>query len=284
MKSGMIRGKLLAGLLALAILAAIGLVLFQSEVPPSGVREKGTVTVRNATDRTLTYTVKPTLSLRVPEEQSLLPGGVARYTSRTGLTLAYVRSGVQQKESLRPGTPYTFRYDEYHALHLYLGSHMLEDAPDLAPFVATPMDVATRMFELVKLTKDDIVYDLGCGDGRLIIVAAVAHGARGVGVDIDPLRIQEAKRQAKKAGVEALTEFRVEDAMTTDLREATVVALYLLPESNELLRPKLERELRPGARVVCHDYPVPGWDATRTNAETLWDAAGNKHLVFVYER
>ena len=198
------------------------------------------------------------------------------------MTLAYIRRGVQQKESLRPGTPYAFRYDEYHALHLYLGSHMLEDTQDLAPFVATPMDVAARMFELVKLTKDDIVYDLGCGDGRLIVVAAVAHGARGVGVDIDPLRIQEARAQAKKAGVEALTEFRVEDAMKTDLRGATVVALYLLPESNELLRPKLERELRPGTRVVCHDYPIPGWDARRTSAETLWDAAGKNHLIFVY--
>jgi Methyltransferase domain len=278
------RGKLLAGLLAAAILAAIGLVLFQSEVPSSGVREKGTITVRNATDRTLIYTVKPTLSLKVPEEQRLLPGGLARYPSRTGLTLAYVRNGVQQKENLRPGTPYTFRYDEYHALHLYLGSHMLEKAPDLAPFVATPMDVAKRMFELVKLTKDDVVYDLGCGDGRLIVVAAVGYGARGVGVDIDPLRIQEAKAQAKKAGVEALTEFRVEDALTTDLHGATVVALYLLPESNELLRPKLERELRPGARVVCHDYPIPGWDANRTNAETVWDSAGKKHLIFVYAR
>jgi len=278
------RGRLLAGLLAVAILAAIGLVLFQSEVPSSGVREKGTITVRNATDRTLTYTVKPTLSLKVPEEQRLLPGGLARYASRTGLTLAYVRNSVQQKENLRPGTPYTFRYDEYHALHLYLGSHMLEEAPDLAPFVATPMDVARRMFELVKLTKDDVVYDLGCGDGRLIVVAAVGYGARGVGVDIDPLRIQEAKAQAKKAGVEARTEFRVENALTTDLHEATVVALYLLPESNELLRPKLERELRPGARVVCHDYPVPGWDANRTNAETVWDSAGKKHLIFVYER
>lgn len=278
----MTRGRLLAGLLALAILAAISLVLFQSEVPSSGVREKGTITVRNATDRTVTYTVKPTLSLRVSEEQSLLPGGLARYASRTGMTLAYIRHGVQQKESLRPGTPYAFRYDEYHALHLYLGSHMLEGTPDLAPFVATPMDIAARMFELVKLTQDDIVYDLGCGDGRLIVVAAVAHGARGVGVDIDPLRIQEARAQAKKAGVEALTEFRVEDAMKTDLRGATVVALYLLPESNELLRPKLERELRPGTRVVCHDYPIPGWDARRTRAETLWDAAGKKHLIFVY--
>jgi len=277
-------GRLLAGLLAVAILAAIGLVLFQSEVPSSGVREKGTITVRNATDRTLTYTVKPTLSLKVPEEQRLLPGGLARYASRTGLTLAYVRNGVQQKENLRPGTPYTFRYDEYHALHLYLGSHMLEEAPDLAPFVATPMDVARRMFELVKLTKDDVVYDLGCGDGRLIVVAAVGYGARGVGVDIAPLRLHEAKAQAKKAGVEARTEFRVENALTTDLHEATVVALYLLPESNELLRPKLERELRPGARVVCHDYPVPGWDANRTNAETVWDSAGKKHLIFVYER
>ncbi|MDH4196144.1 MAG: class I SAM-dependent methyltransferase [Candidatus Aminicenantes bacterium] len=280
----MTRRSILTVLLAVAILAAIGLVLFRGEGPSSGVREKGLITVRNATDRTITYTIKPTLSLKAAEEQSLLPGGVARYPSKTGLALAYVRLGVSRTESLRPGTPYCFRYDEYRALHLYLGSHMLTDTPDLAPFVATPMDVATRMFELAKLTKADVVYDLGCGDGRLVVVAAVAYGARGVGVDIDPLRIEEARIQAKKAGVEALVEFRVEDAMKTDLREATVLALYLLPESNKLLRPKLERELRPGATVVCHDYPIPGWDEKRTSAETLWDGAGNKHTIIVYQR
>ena len=280
----MTRRGLLTVLLAAAVLAAIGLVLFLGEGPSSGVREKGFITVRNVTDRTITYTVKPTLSLKAAEEQSLLPGGVARYPSRTGLTLTYVRRDVPRTESLRPGTPYCFRYDEYHALHLYLGSHMLEDAPDLAPFVATPMDVAARMFELAKLAKNDVVYDLGCGDGRLLVVAAVAHGTRGVGVDIDPLRIEEAESQAKKAGVQDLVAFRVGDAMKTDLREATVVALYLLPESNRLLRPKLEAELRPGARVVCHDYPVPGWDEKRTTAETLWDAVGNKHTIFVYQR
>ena len=280
----MTRRTLLTVLLAAAIIAAIGFVLFLGEGPSGGAREKGSITVRNVTDRTITFTIKPTLSPKTAEEQSLLPGGVARYSSRTGLTLTYVRLGVSRTESLRPGTPYCFRYDEYHALHLYLGSHMLEDTPDLAPFVATPMDVARRMFELVNLTKDDVVYDLGCGDGRLIVVAAAGTGARGVGVDIDPRRIREAKSQAHKAGVEALVEFRVEDAMKTDLREATVVALYLLPESNRLLRPKLELELQPGARVVCHDYPIPGWDEKRTSAETLWDAAGTKHTLFVYRR
>lgn len=280
----MTRRSLLTVLLAVAVLAAIGLVLFRGEGPPNGVREKGLITVRNVTDRTITYTIKPTLSLKAAEEQSLLPGGVARYPSKTGLTVAYVRLGVSRTESLRPGTPYCFRYDEYHALHLYLGSHMIADTPDLAPFVATPMDVARRMFELVNLAQNDVVYDLGCGDGRLVVVAAVAHGAKGVGVDIDPRRVEEARIQAKKAGVEGLVEFRVEDAMRTDLREATVLALYLLPESNQLLRPKLERELRPGTRVVCHDYPIPGWDEKRTIAETLWDAAGNKHTVFVYRR
>ncbi len=108
-----------------------------------------------------------------------------------------------------------------------------------APFVATPSDVVDRMLALAQVRAGDVVYDLGCGDGRIVIAAARRHGARGVGVDIDPARIEEARANARQAGVEHLVTFRVEDARTTDLSDATVVTLYLVAALNAELRPRL---------------------------------------------
>jgi cyclopropane fatty-acyl-phospholipid synthase-like methyltransferase len=134
------------------------------------------------------------------------------------------------------------------------------------------------------VTSKDIVYDLGCGDGRILISAAKDFGARGVGVDFDPERIKEAKAGARKAGVGDLLAFRIEDATKTDFSGATVLALYLLPESLELLRPRIEQLLQPGARVVCHDYPVPGWKDRQAGSATLYDSSGNKHTIFFFRR
>jgi cyclopropane fatty-acyl-phospholipid synthase-like methyltransferase len=101
-----------------------------------------------------------------------------------------------------------------------------------------------------------VVYDLGCGDGRIVIAAAKKYGARGVGIDLDPARIREARANAKEAGVENLVTFKVADLFETDLTEATVVTLYLLPSLNRRLMPKLFAELKPGARVVSHDFDM----------------------------
>jgi SAM-dependent methyltransferase len=124
------------------------------------------------------------------------------------------------------------------------------------PYVPTPQPVVDRMLEMAAVTKDDVVYDLGCGDGRMVIAAAKKFGTRGVGVDLDPARIREARANAKQAGVEGLVTFKVADLFETDIREATVVMLYLLPNLNRRLRPKLFAELRPGARVVSHDWDM----------------------------
>jgi len=134
----------------------------------------------------------------------------------------------------------------------------------LAPFVPTPQDVVERMLALAGVTKDDVVYDLGCGDGRIVITAAKTFGARGVGIDIDPQRIAEARANAKKAGVEKRVEFRLGDLFEADLHEATVVTLYLLPSLNVKLMPKLRKELRKGARVVSHDFEMGDWKPDRT--------------------
>lgn len=123
-------------------------------------------------------------------------------------------------------------------------------------YVPTPHEVVDRMLDEAKVRPTDVVYDLGCGDGRMVIAAAKRFGTRGVGVDLDPARIREARANAKAAGVEKLVTFRVGDMFETDIREADVLLLYLLPELNRRLKPKLFAELKPGARVVSHDFDM----------------------------
>jgi len=127
---------------------------------------------------------------------------------------------------------------------------------NLAPYVPTPEDVVDRMLTLATVTRDDVVYDLGCGDGRIPIAAAKRYGARGVGLDIDPSLVELAKSNAKTAGVESLVEFRVQNVLTADISNATVVTLYLLSSSNERLRPMLVQQLKPGARIVSHAFSM----------------------------
>lgn len=138
--------------------------------------------------------------------------------------------------------------------------------PDV-PYVATPQHVVDRMLELAEVTEDDVVYDLGSGDGRIVITAAREYGARGVGVEIDSQRVETARENAREAGVEDLVEFRQGDLFEADISEATVVTLYLLPSVNLKLRPKLFEELAPGTRVVSHDFDMDGWEPDET--ETL---------------
>jgi ribosomal protein L11 methylase PrmA len=124
------------------------------------------------------------------------------------------------------------------------------------PYVPTSPAIVDAMLKLASVSKADVVYDLGCGDGRIVIAAAKQFGARGVGVDIDPDRIAEARANAKAAGVESLVTFRVEDLFVTDVKDATVVALYLLPSVNRRLIPKLRTDLKPGARVVSNSFDM----------------------------
>jgi hypothetical protein len=123
-------------------------------------------------------------------------------------------------------------------------------------YVPTPQGVVDAMLKMAHVTDRDVVYDLGCGDGRIPITAAKAYGARGVGIDIDPRRIEEANENAKAAGVTDKVRFRMEDLFESDIHEATVVTLYLLPSLNERLMPKLKKELKPGTRVVSHAFDM----------------------------
>ena len=154
------------------------------------------------------------------------------------------------------------------------------DAPQLAPYVPTPQDVVDRMLTLANVAKSDVVFDLGCGDGRIPITAAKKYGARGVGVDIDPQRIAEANANAKAAGVEHLVSFRLQDAMTTDVSGATVVTTYLLSASNLKLRPRLTAQLKPGSRIVTHSFSMGDW--TPDKSDSFTDASGRSRIVYLY--
>jgi len=133
------------------------------------------------------------------------------------------------------------------------------------PYVPTPQDVVDKMLDLARVGKNDTLFDLGCGDGRIVVTAAKARGARGTGIDIDPVRIAEATENAKKAGVSDRVKFRVGDLFKTDFSTATVVTLYLLPNINAKLRPQLWKQLKVGTRVVSHAFDMGSeWPAEKT--------------------
>jgi ribosomal protein L11 methylase PrmA len=136
-------------------------------------------------------------------------------------------------------------------------------SPDVI-YVPTPQEVVEEMLRIANVKKGDVLYDLGSGDGRIPITAAKKYGVRAVGIDIDPERIWEAEQNARGAGVERLVTFRREDLFKTDFKEATVVTLYLLPALNVRLRPRLWAELRPGTRIVSHQFDMGDWKPEKT--------------------
>jgi SAM-dependent methyltransferase len=157
----------------------------------------------------------------------------------------------------------------------------VQKAPtNLAPYVPTPPDVVDRMLTFAKVGPKDVVYDLGCGDGRIVIAAAKKYGARGVGVDIDPVRINESIANARKAGVQNRVTFKVQDAMQTDVSDATVVTLYLLSFANVQLRPLLEKQLRPGARIVSHNFGMGNWEPHEV--DTFTDTNGGTRTLYLW--
>jgi SAM-dependent methyltransferase len=160
------------------------------------------------------------------------------------------------------------------------GGSLGQAPPNLAPYTPTPQEVVDRMLQMAGVTKADVVYDLGSGDGRLVITAAKQYGARGVGIDIDPALITQSRANARKEGVESLVEFRQQDALTVDVSPASVVTLYLLSGANLKLRPTLQKQLKPGSRIVSHQFGMGDWVPTRT--ETITDQRGTSRLLYLW--
>lgn len=174
---------------------------------------------------TISFTAAHTPPFLPPQRQEFLP----------------ILSGQAPSTPVEPATPET------------------EDPLD-APYVPTPQVVVDRMLAMAEVGADDVVYDLGSGDGRVVITAAQHFGARGVGIEIDPQLVAEARANAEAAGVSDRVQFRQEDLFTADLSEATVVTLYLLPEVNLRLRPLLLSQLKPGTRIISHSFDLGDWE------------------------
>jgi SAM-dependent methyltransferase len=142
------------------------------------------------------------------------------------------------------------------------GQDSIRESKKIVPFVPTPENVVDKMIELAGVKKGDVVYDLGSGDGR-IVIAAAKKGARAVGFEIDPDLVAESRANIQKAGVQESAEIRNQDILTVDLSGASVVTMYLLPDVNLKLRPNLQKELKPGSRIVSHAFDMGDWKADK---------------------
>jgi ubiquinone/menaquinone biosynthesis C-methylase UbiE len=152
----------------------------------------------------------------------------------------------------------------------------------IVPYVPTPMDIAQKILELAKVRSDDVVYDLGSGDGRIVILAAQKFGARAVGVELNSDLYEASSKRVRDLGLQNRVEIMHENMFDVNIRHATVVTLYLLTKVNERLRPELERQLRSGTRIVSHEFQVPGWQPVQTLQVT--SSAGVPYKLLLYVR
>jgi tRNA G37 N-methylase Trm5 len=150
----------------------------------------------------------------------------------------------------------------------------------IVPYVPTPQEVVDRMLELAQVKKGDVVYDLGSGDGRIVVTAAKKYGVRAIGFEIDPERIKESTENIKKAGVGHLVEIRHQDIRSVDLSAASVLTMYLLPEVNLMIRPNIWKQMKPGSRVVSHDFDMGDWKPLKT--ENLKDSSSWDHTLYLW--
>ena len=155
-----------------------------------------------------------------------------------------------------------------------------DEGKKIVPYVPTPQEIVERMLELAQVKKGDVVYDLGSGDGRIVVTAAKKYGVRAIGFEIDPQRIKESQENIKKAGVGHLVEIRQQDIRTVDLSEATVLTLYLLPEVNLMIRPNIWKQMKPDSRVVSHDFDMGDWPPVKI--ENVKDASGWDHTLYLW--
>jgi tRNA G37 N-methylase Trm5 len=150
----------------------------------------------------------------------------------------------------------------------------------IVPYVPTPQEVVERMLELAQVKAGDVVYDLGSGDGRIVVTAAKKYGVKAVGFEIDPERIKESRENIKQAGVGHLVEIRQQDIRTVDLSPASVLTMYLLPEVNLMIRPNIWKQMKPGSRVVSHDFDMGDWKPLKT--ENIKDGSSWDHTLYLW--
>jgi precorrin-6B methylase 2 len=155
-----------------------------------------------------------------------------------------------------------------------------DEGKKIVPYVPTPQEIVERMLDLAQVKKGDVVYDLGSGDGRIVVTAAKKYGVKAIGFEIDPERIKESAENIKKAGVGDLVEIRQQDIRTVDLSPATVLTMYLLPEVNLMIRPNIWKQMKPGSRVVSHDFDMGDWKPLKT--EHIKDGSSWDHTLYLW--
>jgi len=271
-------------LLQCSLLLGLLFLTFYSGLSAASEQKLEELTLRNFSKETIAYEIGPADGGSGRIAKSLSPGVIHTFRVRSDQDIRFRRAAKEIIRRLIAGRRYAFHYDENRDLDLYEESGGWSDVTELAPYVSTPPAVVDRMLALAGIDKDSVVYDLGCGDGRIVIAAAKTYGARGVGIDLDAGLVQTAKVKAKIEGVEDLVTFLMGDVTKADFSPATVVTLYLLPKSNALLRDRLEQQLRPGSVVVCHNYIIPGWEAKEFQRETVRTEDGREHMIFLYRR
>jgi len=280
----------------LIIAAAAGFLVFRSALDKTPLdrtvyvtaqapaRTVPRTTLRNVVPRDVNFTIEAATRPPKTFARKLEPGAVEILATDVPVEIVFFNGVRTVRQTVYPDRPYSFRLDESDLVKIYPGSHGRQDEADLAPYVPTPLEIIEKMLDTAAVTHNDVLYDIGCGDGRVVIAAARLRGARGVGIDIDPNLIEESRREARRQGVDGLTRFIRMDATQAGFTEATVVAVYLLPESLALLRPKFEAELRPGARIVSHQYLIPGWEDKLVRTDLVEDASGKSRKIHLYIR
>ncbi|HEY7311677.1 MAG TPA: TIGR03000 domain-containing protein [Gemmataceae bacterium] len=234
-----------------------------------------------------------TLHVRLPADARLVVEG--QETKKTGSLRLFISPPLTPDKNYSYTFLWTFRKDgktfagEKKVLvragddkEVDLTKESVEETKELklpVPFVPTPQDVVERMLEAASLTDKDVLYDLGCGDGRIVVTAAKKYGCKAVGVDLDPQRVKEARANAKAKGVEKLVTIEEKDIFQVDLKPATVVTLYLLPDVNVKLVPQLEK-LEKGARIFSHDFGIE--DVEPATKFSMKSKDGNMHTIYVW--
>lgn len=240
--------------------------------------------IHNDTDAEIKFQTRILHTEDEPDVYFLAPGETRTLLGRKVLEFQILPEELSRLYYLAPGEDYSVRKIDGKDFKIFQKVKGYEEAVMLAPFVPSPDQVIERTLSLVGVTKDSIVYDLGCGDGRVVIAAARIYGARGVGIDINPELIEEARQNARASGVEDLVEFRVGDVFQTSLTEATLVYVFLFPDSNRLLRPYLEKQLKKGTTVASLGFDFPAWEDRLTGLHDIVDEDGFHRIVYVYER
>jgi SAM-dependent methyltransferase len=220
----------------------------------------GSITLHNTLDRPFAFLSKPLNEDVQPKKQTLAAGECVGFSGNFHVEITLLPESLCLIYWLFPGERYVVRDIGDDGDRIFKMVHGDASAVSLAPHVPTPDFVIERILELTGVFSESVVYDLGCGDGRVLIRAAEKYGIEGVGVDIDPHLIKQARKAASAAGVASRVRFFTRDIFKTDLSKATLVYLYLFPDSLNLLRPYLEDNLKKGTMVACFSFAIPGWE------------------------